>query len=284
MQETDSATLRCAGKDAGRCSQAIIVRSLIQESVVRNTIGEKSSTSGIERVFHILATIAIVAFAIFACAYALKFGLPVHFAWSKDPEDWEHFGAYLGGVLGPIYGLLAFIGVLITIVLQRQQIDDLHAQSTQQPIQQMLGTISGTIDTILRGPPSRKPPETFDFLKKHTDSVSVQTFLRVGANMVAGLDKPPSEEELLHADWVPAIKRLIYFEASDIASKLNQLVACLDAYDAAGGPTAIEDLYTGHYASIVDDLFALDVDLPSRVAKHFGIKNDQNALPSAPVG
>jgi hypothetical protein len=222
----------------------------------------KHPRSGIERGFLALAAIAIIVFAIFGGAYAIRFGVPVHFAWSRNAEDWEHFGAYLGGVLGPIYGLLAFIGVLITIVLQRQQIGDLRAQSTQQPIQQMLASVSATIDGRLRATPARKLPEIFAPLRRNT----VESFLSVGASIVDGIDVK-DEEDLAHADWVPEIKRLIGVECVDIALELDHLAACLDAYRAAGGPAAIGDLYKSRYATVVSDLVALDVKLSSRVFK-----------------
>jgi hypothetical protein len=40
---------------------------------------------------------------------------------SKEHSDWAEFGSYLGGTLGPILALLAFLGVIRTLAITRQQ-------------------------------------------------------------------------------------------------------------------------------------------------------------------
>jgi len=67
-------------------------------------------------------------------------GLGISFApgtrgFSRNAEDWAKFGEYLGGTLGGIYGLLAFIGVLITIFEQRRQSDLLRTQINRDELQ-----------------------------------------------------------------------------------------------------------------------------------------------------
>lgn len=40
---------------------------------------------------------------------------------STDSNEWSNFGDYIGGVLGPLLGLLAFIGVLLSIANQNKE-------------------------------------------------------------------------------------------------------------------------------------------------------------------
>ena len=42
---------------------------------------------------------------------------------SSNPADWGTFGDYLGGVLNPLFGFLTLIALLITIILQKQELD-----------------------------------------------------------------------------------------------------------------------------------------------------------------
>jgi hypothetical protein len=220
-----------------------------------------------ELLFIVFATIAIVAFVVFAGAYALVFGPQVHFAWSRDPEDWERFGAYLGGVLGPIYGLLAFIGVLITLVFQRRQIDDLQAQSTQQPLQQLLATVSDKIDGILRAPPVVKPPDDMRFFGM--DTVTVGQLLRAGAYIKSIAEKGALEVRPLHKEALPKVLLSLSIDAGELASEFKQLITCLDAYRAADGTPALEIFYKDRYAEVVGYLSELDFLRSTRVAERF---------------
>jgi hypothetical protein len=78
---------------------------------------------------------------------------PRHGGLSHDAEDWTKFGEYLGGTLGGIFGLLAFIGVLITIIQQRKQHDLAQGQSRRDELQRLLGMVSSTVDRILAHEP-----------------------------------------------------------------------------------------------------------------------------------
>ena len=60
---------------------------------------------------------ALIALAIALLAYACRFH---SFEVSHDPEDWAKFGEYVGGTLGAAFGLLAIVGVLLTIAESRE--------------------------------------------------------------------------------------------------------------------------------------------------------------------
>lgn len=73
--------------------------------------------------------IAIALILLICCvvpfAYFLNFG---HFDISDKPENWSVFGDYIGGLLNPILSFSAFVGVLITIFLQRSQVIQTQSQ------------------------------------------------------------------------------------------------------------------------------------------------------------
>lgn len=66
----------------------------------------------------------IVRVAMIAAVLVLT---PYFFAFNggleKDSEKWAHFGTYVGGTLGPVYGLLAFIVALRALAFSRKQTD-----------------------------------------------------------------------------------------------------------------------------------------------------------------
>jgi hypothetical protein len=97
---------------------------------------------------------ASVAAVLSVGLYFLRFG-PGSRGLSGDTEDWARFGEYAGGVLG----IFAFIGVLVTIHLQRLQLDQLSEQlrqatnkGTVDELMQLCRVIVGNIDEVLDRP------------------------------------------------------------------------------------------------------------------------------------
>jgi hypothetical protein len=60
-------------------------------------------------------TAAAIAAVAVLTIYALTVGRAADFNFSHNAKDWADFGEYVGGSLGATYGLLAFIGVMLTI-------------------------------------------------------------------------------------------------------------------------------------------------------------------------
>ena len=73
-----------------------------------------------------IATIILIC-SLAPLAYYFNFG---HLSISDKPENWGVFGDYIGGILNPILSFSAFIGVLITVLLQRSQLQQTHSQLT----------------------------------------------------------------------------------------------------------------------------------------------------------
>jgi hypothetical protein len=72
------------------------------------------------------AAFAVALVTIPVVAYVIMFGI----SWSSSQEVWGQFGDFFGGVLNPLYAMLAFFAVLWNIRLQSVQL--LAAQIAQQ--------------------------------------------------------------------------------------------------------------------------------------------------------
>ncbi|MBW3532980.1 putative phage abortive infection protein [Shewanella sp. NKUCC06_TVS] len=77
----------------------------------------------------IIISIAIIILicSLAPLAYYFNFG---HLSISDKPENWGVFGDYIGGILNPILSFSAFIGVLITVLLQKSQLQQTQSQLT----------------------------------------------------------------------------------------------------------------------------------------------------------
>jgi hypothetical protein len=107
-----------------------------------------------------LAPIVTLSVAALACL-AVVVGLYLHHftgEFSTDDEQWARFGEYVGGVLGPLYSLLALIGVLWTLQLQRQSIEDTQRQQFHNEFFNLLQGLARFREGIaLRSTPNSVP-------------------------------------------------------------------------------------------------------------------------------
>ncbi|EKO4254706.1 TPA: hypothetical protein NG238_004394 [Vibrio parahaemolyticus] len=71
-----------------------------------------------------------VALIIALVPYTYKFHMT---KLSSDPSDWGSFGSYLGGVIGAVFASLSFVGLLVTVINQKQELkDNTKAQELQR--------------------------------------------------------------------------------------------------------------------------------------------------------
>ena len=108
---------------------------------------ERESLRRIEQVKRrliILACSGIVAFLFVFGLYLYQFGAG---GLSTKRDEWGQFGDYIGGTLNPLFTLLTFIGILVTIVLQARELhystielrtssEALNTQATTTKLQQ----------------------------------------------------------------------------------------------------------------------------------------------------
>lgn len=100
--------------------------------------------------------ILAVAAIIFVAAYSYKFAPPSGWQLSSNTEQWARFGAYIGGA----FGMLAFIGVLITVDIQSRQLDLQRHQVTLDELLRFSRDLASAIDETLKQPVERGNAET----------------------------------------------------------------------------------------------------------------------------
>lgn len=77
----------------------------------------------------VLIAVAVLAgLAVFSVAIVYSYHFGSHF--SQDIMDWDHFGTYFGGTLGPILGFISLLGVLVTVYMQSDLV-----KGTRQQVQ-----------------------------------------------------------------------------------------------------------------------------------------------------
>src|SRR5271157_4797788 len=72
----------------------------------------------INKLIYIATGVAVGSSVLSVAFYLFMF----HGGLSADHLAWGSFGSYLGGILGPIFSLLSFVGVVFTLVIERRRI------------------------------------------------------------------------------------------------------------------------------------------------------------------
>jgi len=196
-------------------------------------------------------TISLLIFAIILSAitigmYVYNFTFPSKFALSNNLEDWSFFGSYIGGVLGSLFAFLAFLGVLVTVHLQRRQIIYIENQSHIDEIQRLITNISSTIDDFLSSTPKITPER----LKNKEHAFTVFLLISAGGTAALKLSVDTTTQEQ-YSSTVNDVKGSISNEINCITIEIHQLVWCLKQYVESGGSKVVENYYKNRYQAIV---------------------------------
>lgn len=176
--------------------------------------------------------------------YFYKFAPGHWFELSSDDSRWANFGTFYGGVAGPFFSFLAFIGVVITVVLQAKQLDTMRAQANFEEQQRLLSSMSTTIDGILHGKPLRD--STNPFLRDQVDQTFFSVISRIGSHMLM-----PTEASSMDAGYHQQ-KYETVLNALDptfivIGIELQQLAWALNRYQEQGGNENVIEFYKFRY-------------------------------------
>jgi hypothetical protein len=175
---------------------------------------------------------------------------------SHSSDDWAKFGEFTGGSLGALYGFLAFVGVLITIQIQR-------SQSRLDELQRLMAMVCQRIDSLFDSPLSQVEPDVRKRIEASGQSIT--TFTALSALGVAAVDDHvPNREELLGRGTAN-----ISHEAHLIVIELQQLVLLIQAYATGGGENAIRAFYQSRYVVPVAWLQGISLLSSEIVEKHF---------------
>jgi hypothetical protein len=236
-----------------------------------------------DKLFRTLLNIGVLAFAITAGAFALRFA-PGARGFSQNPTDWADFGAYLGGTLGAVFGLLAFIGVLITVYQQRTALDLQRAQSNRDELQSLISAVSKVADGVLGKAPAALPEIGPQKPEHKIEAVTVAHMLQ-GAGTAALRPKGNFLVDAHNAEIIRRTMPCIGLDAGVLNIELDQLASCLLEYRKAGGSQFVESFYRRRFSAYAAWMSALEVRLSDRVTSYFEVDKWKATLtPATPDG
>jgi hypothetical protein len=191
--------------------------------------------------------VAFVAAILSVGLYFLRFGPGSH-GLSTNTEDWARFGEYAGGVLG----IFAFIGVLVTIDLQRRQLDQLSEQLSQatnkgtvDELMQLCRVIAANIDEVLD-----RPVVPLSILSGLLDWARCARTMRGVAQMLTSINPAvrANAEREFEKGVAPYLQELIDW----LGPELDQLAACVQDLVIWGGSVVIMNFYRQRYGAIAE--------------------------------
>lgn len=207
----------------------------------------KSISKGLLRLMWIGVLAAWTVYGV----YIYKFAPGSWFNLSSKPDDWGVFGDYVGGVLNPFFSFLAFIGVIITVILQAKQLDIARQQANVEEIQRVLSTLSSRIDSLLSAVPSSTTRAIQD-LSAPPQSV----FELVSALGTLHLNRPPKED----LDWLrlhametrlQELETAISGQLTVLCIELEALAWTLGRYAKDGGSPTVIEFYKYRYRAVL---------------------------------
>jgi uncharacterized membrane protein len=226
-----------------------------------------------------LGLLGVIAILVSATALIL-YGITFPNWLSPSTSDWGLFGDYVGGTLGTVFAMLAFIGVLVTVYLQSEQLDTIKKQANIEELQRLLATLSGRIDERMDAPSHPLPPR-LAFAAQRAGSAVTLNFLISTAGTKAidatGEFAAPILDEM-QSDIIQAIQH----DVAVLCHELQQLVWCLEEFKVAGGSGSVATFYERRYAVIVAWIDALELLSSERVRNYFKPERQIEALRPPP--
>ena len=206
-------------------------------------------------------------FAVALIAAILSVGL--YFYWfgmgskglSNNTEDWARFGEYAGGVLG----IFAFLGVLVTMNLQRRQLHQVSkllkqamSHRTVDELMQLCRVIATSIDEVLDRPLAL-PASLGELLNRAHFAGNMR-----GLAQVVALDDPSLRTNVdreFKNGAPPQVQELI----DRLGPELDQLAECVQDLVIRGGSVMIMNFYRDRYGSIANTVLKLGTTCKSEV-------------------
>jgi hypothetical protein len=215
-------------------------------------LGQQPTTRLIRYLILIAGSMPIVVLGVYAFAFRGR-GI------SSDPENWARFGEYIGGSLGAFYGFLAFIGVLVTIVIQQ-------SQSKVDELQRLMASVAQRIDEIFDSEPKIIEADVRQRMDRSGSMLTVFTALSalgIAALVPSAMSNPGNRDMLLQRGRIQ-----IGNDAPNLCIELQHLVGLLKQYTDAGGSDAVTGFYVGKYAVPVAWLQAIGL-LSSEIVEQY---------------
>lgn len=204
-----------------------------------NKIGVESVKETDKKTIAYLGCILLITIALVITPYVCTFE---EYGISDQHQAWANFGGYVGGILGPLFSALAFIGVLLTYRAQQAQLQFAEQRATIDELQRQLSTTAATIDLTLTQP----------VLIRSSTERSGKTFLPSEILRVANHGRNSLDEDDFLFSYVSDEKHINLLRQLD--SQLKELCWCMNEFQAAGGSQKITDFYRMKFKMLVNDL------------------------------
>ncbi|MGS4930865.1 hypothetical protein ACVDHJ_04420 [Aeromonas sp. 25-281] len=184
-----------------------------------------------------LALLVAIASVIIPYAYTFEtYGL------SDQHQAWANFGGYVGGILGPIFSALAFIGVLLTYRAQQAQLQFAEQRATIDELQRQLSITATAIDLTLTQP----------VLINDEFGLNGKTFLQSEILAVSNHGRDALDADDLLFTYICNQKHIKLLRRID--SQLCELCWCMNEFQVAGGSQKIVDFYRMKFKILVNEL------------------------------
>lgn len=225
--------------------------------------------------------------------YFYKFAPGSWFELSDSDQRWNNFGTFVGGMLGPFFGFLAFIGVIFTVVLQAQQIDTMRKHADLEEIQRVLANLSNRIDTWLQQPP-RGAANRFRLLGSPQTLYDLLMLASRVALARAGVGPGLTNYAVDDATWDGLIDDC-QRELHQLQVDLDSLAWCMNKYVAQQGSRSVREFYEYRYKLLVAWLLALGAPISPNMHSLFcpteglksiikGMRGDESVAASVQQG
>lgn len=226
------------------------------------------------RASNILLVLAVLLATAAIGLYVYKFAFPNNFELSSNLETWSHFGGYVGGVLGPIFAFLAFIGVLATVHLQHRQIVQMKKQSHIDELQRLISGISTRIDDALNSSPSVLPEQ----FNNRDHPFNIWRMVSAAGTAALKSANDPANAAT-YSEVINSVKYSVSHEINSITIEINQLIWCLEQYLKIGGSDVIENYYKKRYEVLICWLDSINlIDNYSRIQSYLRPKEFRKYL------
>jgi hypothetical protein len=216
--------------------------------------------------------------------YIYNFAPGQWFKPSPNPADWGVFGDYVGGLLNPLFSFLAFIGVIITVLLQAKQLEVIREQANFEEIQRVMSTLSARIDGLLSSSPTA-PKEQYRNMASPPKSVyeliSALGTWRLNAQASDGTDW---ERWALTEDHLVKLQQTIHGELTAICLEFEALAWTLNQYSAAGGSEMVMKFYRYRHRAVLAWLDSMSlIDEHGQIQVFFKPKESYQYMSSNPA-
>jgi hypothetical protein len=209
--------------------------------------------------------LAAAAMAVVAL-YAYRFGPGTGWQLSAQTEDWARFGQYVGG----LFGVLAFIAVMVLLEIHRRQIDTLGMRATQDQLLLEARDLAAQIEALVA-----RPIETVAITQRELTRAQMSSTVAGVLELVDVRPSPEAAEQAtrmsppaeaqgdikgdIKGDTKGAYRKSIVGSTGALSHKLDLLAAVLSEFVSRGGDSIFLLFYRDRFGLTVKRLMALDV-------------------------